>query len=365
MASKLKSVWVIVIVLVLSSAFVIWRLALTNWNPVALAEIGTRFSEGDPNGTAGYDGQFNYYIAIDPNPNSVAAHLDVPAYRYQHILYPLLARALALGNEALMPWMLIGLNIAAHLLGTWAVTELLVGYGVSPWYGLIYGLWVGLIASVGIDLSEPLAYALVAVGWLARRRGWPIWGAAFLGLALFAKETCAPFLVAAVLAGFFGQGLRRQTLWIAAMGLPFLAWQIYLWVVFGRIGLGLGGDMATPLEWIPFMGLLRVGGYSLLLLGAYLIMFGPTVVMPTIWGIVAPIHTLLGERESAESWALLLNAAIFLFLPFAAYREPLGLVRLATGLVLGVLLFAACQRRMRPLNLGFFWCAMLVILVRQ
>ena len=48
-------------------------------------------------GKAGYDGQFNYAIAADPLHASPA--LDVPAYRYQRILYPLLVRALALGQE--------------------------------------------------------------------------------------------------------------------------------------------------------------------------------------------------------------------------------------------------------------------------
>src|SRR4051812_40184986 len=48
-------------------------------------------------GLQGYDGQFTYYIArdlLDAKPN-----LDVPAYRFQRILHPLMVRLLSLGQE--------------------------------------------------------------------------------------------------------------------------------------------------------------------------------------------------------------------------------------------------------------------------
>src|ERR1051326_7782073 len=36
-------------------------------NPNTLVTLGTRFSQQVADGTEGYDGQFNYYIAHDPN----------------------------------------------------------------------------------------------------------------------------------------------------------------------------------------------------------------------------------------------------------------------------------------------------------
>jgi hypothetical protein len=44
---------------------------------------------------------------------------DVPAYRYQRILYPVAARALALGNADLVPWTLIIVNVIALMAGVW------------------------------------------------------------------------------------------------------------------------------------------------------------------------------------------------------------------------------------------------------
>ena len=44
----------------------------------------------------GYDGQFFLAIALDPV--KARHYVDAPQYRYSHILYPMLARAVALGR---------------------------------------------------------------------------------------------------------------------------------------------------------------------------------------------------------------------------------------------------------------------------
>jgi hypothetical protein len=116
----------------LSAAFAVWRLQAAGWQPVALAELGTRYAQIEPSGSEGYDGQFTYYVAMDPRPEAVAPHLDVPAYRYQRILYPLLARALALGQPAWIPWSLILISLIAQAVGTWAVASFLADHGVWP-----------------------------------------------------------------------------------------------------------------------------------------------------------------------------------------------------------------------------------------
>ena len=54
-----------------------------------------------------------------------------------------------------------------------------------------------------------------------------------------------------------------------------------------------------------------------------------------------------------------------MILPFSTFREPLGLVRFASGLVLAVILFSASQRLLRPLRYGLFWSALLAILLAQ
>src|SRR5262245_62119812 len=87
--------WMVVTVLCL--VYVALVLIRNNGNPLTLVTIGTRFSEHIADGTEGYDGQFVYYIARDPS--GAAQYLDVPAYRFQRILLPVIGRILAFGQE--------------------------------------------------------------------------------------------------------------------------------------------------------------------------------------------------------------------------------------------------------------------------
>jgi len=284
----------------------------------------------------------------------VQPHLDVPAYRYQRILYPLLARLLAAGRAEAVPWALLLVNLAALGAGTWAVAAVLKDSGLSPGYALAFGLWVGLVSGVGLDLTEPLAYSLVALGWLARKRGRGVLAAGLFGLALFAKETTLLFWAAVVVSdvgGFLASRAGRASGEHGPSRVPmaglvglfaggaFLVWQAALWLVFGRPGLGSGGALATPFEPIPFMGLWRIGQVKPEALLLFLVIFGPSVLIPTIWSLAVSLRDLARRRWDAASWALMLNAGALVFLPFSTFREPLGLVRAVTGLVLAVLLF--------------------------
>jgi len=380
MSARLRLIWPPLLAMLVALCFAAWRMAPSGWDARALAQVGTRYAELLPEGTEGYDGQFAYFIATTPDPQSVASHLDVPAYRYQRILYPLLARLLAAGRAEAIPWTLLLINLAALGLGTWAVAALLEEAGLWTGYALGFGLWVGMIGGVGLDLTEPLAYALVALGWVARRRGRGVLAAVFFGLALFAKETTLLFWGAVVASDsgvFLAVRRTRARSESGSNSVPpgflvnlfaggaFLVWQLTLWRVFGRPGLGSGGAMATPFEPIPFMGLWRIGQVKPEALLLFLVIFGPTVLFPILWALVISVRDLARRRWEGETLALLLNAGALLFLPFSTFREPLGLVRAATGLVLAVLLYAVRNRLRRPLNYSLFWIALLALLVAR
>jgi len=329
---------------------VAWVIISSGSDPLALARLGTQYSHNDPNGTQGYDGQFVYYIARDLRPDGAATHLDVPAYRYQRILMPLLARLLCFGNLEILPWTLAAIGIVAHSLGTWGLAAMLKNWGINPWYALVYGLWAGFVLAVRLDLPEPLAYGLVVAALLAASKEKQGTAWILYGLALFAKEVTLLFVAA--------QGLiylwRRQ--WRSALGLglltllPFGLFQLWLWHTFGALGLGSGGDMTTPFEWIPLMGLFRIGAYSPTLLIASLVVFGPFLLAPVFWGLwVVGVKVWQREIELIDL-AFGLNTAIILFLPFSTFREPGGLLRFACGLVLSMILFAGRYRHQRVLR---------------
>lgn len=352
------------VALLVSMAFSVVRLGASGWNAEALAEVGTRFSQGDPSGSEGYDGQFTLYVARDPNPATVAPHLDRPAYRYQRILLPILARAAAFGQPRAIPWAILTIGLLAQFAGTLAVASLLAAHDQRPGYALVYGLWVGLIAGVGLFLHEPLAYGLAAGGWALRHAGRRSPGNVLLGLSLFAKETTIAFAAAALLDDLLSSRRpRRAAAWLIAAGLAYGLWQLWLWKTFGEIGLGSGGADRTPFEWLPLMGLIRVGAIDPKVLLLYLVIFGPTMVLPALWGAFSGLRDAVRRRITGDGWGLLLNGCVILFLPFSSFREPLALLRLGSGLVLATLAYAAASGRRRVLNYSLFWCALLAVLL--
>jgi hypothetical protein len=352
------------ITLLAMGLLVAYVLASNGGDPLALARLGDRYLLSDPQGSEGYDGQFVYYIAMTPEPKQVAAQLDVPAYRYQRILLPLLARAFSLGKPEAIPWVLVLIGITSQAAGTWLVARLLGTWGVNPAYALGYGLWVGFGLAVRLDLPEPLAYALVAGALLAelRARNWLSWG--LFALALFAKEVTLPFVAAAGLAAVMEKRWRDAAGLSLVAVLPYTIFQTWLWAVFGSPGIGSGGAMATAFEIIPFMGLWRIGMESLVYLAAILIVFGPSIVLPSLWGIGAALKKIKEKQINVVVLSLLLNSLLIVFLPFSTFRETGGLTRFACGLVLAVLLFAARYRVKRVLNYSPLWLVLNLFLFK-
>ncbi|UCF61947.1 MAG: hypothetical protein JSV37_04470 [Anaerolineaceae bacterium] len=362
--ARIRTNWPTLVALFVSCAYVLWRLSASGWDPVSLAELGSRYAGSVQADTEGYDGQFTYYLALDPNPSTVEKRLDVPAYRYQRILYPILARVISVGDLSIIPWALLAINVVAHAIGTWAVTQFLVDHDLWQGYALIYGLWVGLVVGVGLDLSGPLAYALVVTGWLLYHRRHYLLGASLIGLALFTKETSLLFWFPLLLSELLQKRSWRTISGLYAGGILFVGWQLWLWREFGAPGLGSGGAMATPFEWIPYMGLWRIGPISMATLGLYLLMFGPTIVLPSAWGVFHSLRALRRGEIYAETWALLINTLFIVVMPFSTFREPLSILRVAAGMVVAVILYAAKRGDKRVLNYGMFWAPLLVVLLK-
>jgi hypothetical protein len=357
----IRKSWPAAVTLLVALGYVAYRLAAVGWDPVLLAEPGERFQQGISQGTEGYDGQFALYVALDPNPKHVADQLDVPAYRYQRILLPILARVLGLGQASAIPWTLILVNLLAHSAATLALCLLLDRYDRWVGYALLYGLWVGSLVGVGTDLHEPLAYGLIAWALWLRARGEHRRAIGMSIAAVFAKETTLVFVAAFVMAdwqaGRLGRTRRGYGLLLAA----FFLWQGWLWLTFGQPGVGSGGLMATPFEWIPLMGFLRIAAHSLPVFLLYLLLFGPGIIFPALWGIWHSAQDIVRNQSTVGTWPLMLHGLLIMVTPYSTFREPLGLVRLATGLVLSIVVAAIVQGMRRPLTYGWFWLAYLVL----
>jgi hypothetical protein len=313
----------------------------------------------------GYDGQFNYFIARDPS--QAPPCIDVPAYRYQRILLPILGRALAVGNESIIPWAFVLINGLALVIGTRLLEDLLVAEGRKFWFALSYGLYFGVVIATRFSTSEPLAYGLVIAAMWAHHKKNSWLTAIFLGLAGLSKETTGLFA-----AGFiFWYAANRR--WgdvlrlIVLAGLPFIAWQLYLYDWLGEFGAGSGGAKATGFEVIPFMGVIRIltegNILAFLLLGG--LWLGAPVILPTLWGLreVWRDFRTEGRPITLYTWLLLTSALVMPFVPFSTYREFLGIFRFIPGLVLMVILYSAERDLRRPLMYSTLWIVLLLFLV--
>jgi len=351
------------VVTVVAVAYMAIVVVSAGGDPLSLALLGTRYSEGDPDGSEGYDGQFSYYIARDPANGW--QQCDVPAYRYQRILYPILARLLALGQEPLLPYALALVNIGALAVGTWLTEQILRRYRMNPWYAVTYGLYAGQLMSARLLLNEPLAHALGQAAMLAAERDRWRWAILFFALGVLAKETILVFVGGYLLFLLARRQWRRFVELALGVGLPFLAWQAVLWAWLGRPGLGSGGAGATGWEILPYRGLWSVGAIDLRVLALLALVMVPLAVIPSLLGLWAAGRDLWRGRWHPFTTVLLANAAMIVFLPQSTFREPLAMLRLSIGLVAATILYGAARRSRRILNYTLLWLASLVFLAKE
>lgn len=351
------------VVALVAAAYIALTLARYGGDPMKFALVGTRFDPGLPDGTWGYDGQFAYQIARDPV--NASRFLDVPAYRYQRILYPLIARTLALGQAGLIPWALIAVNWMALVAGTFFTEEVLADYHASRWYALSYGLFGGTMMAVRLDLTEPLAYALAQAAILSYGRGRGRGAAVLLALAALTKETtllvAAGFLVSLALA----RRWRALGEWSLIVGLPFALLQVFLRVWLGEWGIGSGGAMGTPFEWMPYRGLWSLAAINV---RAFVLIASITIPMalgPGLIALVAALRDLIRRDGHPLVCVLLMNALVIPFTPQSTMREPLGMLRLIVGLVAAVIVWGAYRRSRRALNYSLFWIATLAFALNE
>ena len=355
--SPLRHIRPWMVVLVLAVLYCLVTLASKNWDPMSFVLIGRQYDPVRGTERLGYDGQFAYQIAVDPP--GASARLDIPAYRYQRILYPLAARLLGLGNTALIPWMMILINVISVTLGTLATEQILAAHGRNRWFALVYGLFAGQMLSLRLDLTEPLAFMLVQWGVLyfdRRRYGWSgVWFA----LAGLTRELTLLFPVACALSLLVQDRNWRGAVWGLLSALPFALWQVFLRFWLGSWGVSSGGAFASSFEIIPFRGW---WGYHTPETGIF-ILFSIFVLLvaliPATAGIIASVKKLWQGRRSAGVFILLLNSLIFPFLPTSNVLNPPGLIRVVIGLTAAVLDYGALEGSRTALWFSLLWLFLL------
>lgn len=349
------------VVAVVSITYLLLILWFNQWDPLTFVRLGTRYGQGDPNGTIGYDGQFAYQMAL--RPLGATPYLDIPPYRYQRMLYPLTARLAAFGLPQLIPWALLGLNLTALAVGTFIMSQLLMWHKLNPWYALPVGLFAGQLVSLRLDLNEPFAltFALLAVYAFAKDRS--RWGAVFLALSMLSKETSIAF-VGGYLLYFFLKRQWRRLIETGLMSLgPFALVQLVIWLNFGEIGVRSGGQGATSFSWIPFGGMFAVGFDNLQTLVVVLLILGPLILLPCLALTVNLVRFFRQGHLSPLALVLGLHIVMLATLPFSTYVDFPGVLRLTSGLVVAALAYAASVRVPKILNYAMLWLASIPLLI--
>ena len=325
---------------------------------MAFVLIGKQFDPAHGVMEMGYDGQFAYQIAKDPA--RAAPYLDVPAYRYQRILYPILAHILSLGNIILIPWILILINIISLILGTVATEKILTDHGYSKWYALTYGAFAGLLLSLRLDLTEPLAFALVQWGVLFfdRRHLWR--SLPFFVLAALTRELTLFFAAACAMSLLANKNYRIGVLWGLGAIIPFGLWQVFLRLWLGNWGVSSGGAMSSSFEIIPFHGW---WGYPnndpniFFLLSIFILC---VALIPAVVGLTISLISLIKGKRGLGVWILLFNVLIFPFLPASNVLNLPGLLRITIGMVVAFLDYGAIESSQRALRYSQLWLLLLV-----
>ena len=320
--------------------FVTWRVQPASHRSPAIAVLrGTR--------RIGYDGQFSYYIDLDPL--RARYYTDDPPYRYGRILLPAAAWVLGAGQPGAFPWTLLAINLFA-IVGT---VYLLAGYllrkGLSPWWAALYGVFPGIMVCLWADLSEPLAFFFAAWGYIQfdRRPERVLRYAALFSLAALARETTLviPALVAIQMAlrDRAGAHLRPRSVGLAAGMFSIALLPTVVWRSFLQAWLG-GSPFGTPYDWIPFQGIWNDRPFD-----AHSVVVLLAVVLPGLLWLALALLRLASGKPTLPLFMVIVSVVLFVVLVPSAVEvvyESAG--RTITALVLAVILWLPDLRAEPP-----------------
>jgi hypothetical protein len=196
--------------------------------------------------TYGYDGQFFYRLALDPlnlRPTAYGITMDHP-YRYMRIGYPTLTWLVSLGQDFLVPVMLVVVNVAAIGALGWFGGVIARQAGRHALAGLLLPAYFGIITSLSRDTAEPLAAACLVAGLLAIRARRPVLAAFLLVYGVLTRETVMVAVVAIAAVRVVGLLRRPRSVRFGLDDLPwllptvaFFAWQVVIKAATGSFAL--------------------------------------------------------------------------------------------------------------------------------
>jgi hypothetical protein len=352
-----------IVALLYYAIYLAWLLSSYENDATVFAYIGTIFADrrgsvpeivreigfGPPYWRAGFDGQFYYYIALDPfNAWQV---LDTVA-RYQRILYPLIVRSLSFGILPLIPYLMVAVNLAFVAIGTEFLARFLKLHQINPWYSIGYAFYIGQLVCLRRDLPEPImcAFVLAAI-YIVETRGLTPLAGLFFSLALFTKETAmlfiAPYLLWLLVS--IRQSKIKAVTFATMIILPYSLFQLLLFYRFGLVPFFGVGNLQT-LTWIPFYGVVQIPRPFLELVSMTIM-----IVIPAVGALAVFLRATIHKTFHPLVLALLLNGLFLIFLPPPSYLDVFTYARVSLGLAVAWIAYAASTHNRRMLAYSILW----------
>jgi hypothetical protein len=262
---RLDSPWVLlVVVALLYWLFISLRLARSDADPSAFVTAGDHFCDPQrvppnlrvqPNGD-GYDGQFYYRLALDPFTSTqigFGIRLDLPPYRQQRIVYPLIVWVLSLNRFTMVPALMILVNYLAVCVLAWIGAAYSQSRRQHALWGLVFPLYPGFLLTISRDTIEIVEVAFLLAGLLCLRRGNSLGAMLLLTLATLTKETALLVVVAALIVWLReawqateATTVKGRVLLVPLLG--YLLWQLLLMYQWGQLPMHAGGaNLGLPL----------------------------------------------------------------------------------------------------------------------
>jgi hypothetical protein len=309
----------------------------------------------------GYDGQFYFRLALDPFTDQRKAfgiNLDAPVVRQQRILLPFFTWLIARGGLEITPVVMMAINLGAIAGCAFVTSLLLIGFGISGWYGLLFALYPGFAVSAGRFLTEPLALFMILSSLLMLAHRKNLMAAILLSFAVLARETATLVVAAGFFTWLSGKILQNGnkdnfsphfSFWLYPT-LTFFLWQLWLWNNWSIVL--LDGDNISKIG-LPLAGFIRATAGNITSLnpetGFYLIMLLAVVVYQIFicrWIRHFPLLLLI-------SWAcyvLLISCT-----KTAVWSNSTSFLRLSAELnMLGLLAYVIVKKRTGSLFVSFW-----------
>lgn len=308
---------------------------------------------------SGYDGEFYYRLALDPFTDQKVEYgiaIDDPPYRQQRILYPILARLLALGVTSWIPLTLIAVNYLAVCGLAFNAARLAELFAMPAIFGLTVAFYPSILFALARDLPDTLAISLMVFSLyllLSRRT---FFSACILALAVLARDTVI-VLIVSLIAHAAWRAIHKQSPWTdrLALAIPFLtyvAWQLWIfanWKAWpsGPAGLllgiplkGLGILLEQALR--PKLNFYLLELIELLLLVAIVVFAATALVRSEVdpgiklaWLLYLTLAVCLSNTVWAEDWSFMRGTEELIVLGLivligARARQPLSIALVAT-----------------------------------